>query len=195
MIEIPKGTFAVLYADPPWKYPPRKKGTKFGAGVHGHYPTMTDDEIVAMGAWIREVMTPNAVLFLWTTAPKLPLALRVMDAWGFRYSTIAFTWIKTLKGFTLARRPRFMVRSIRTFKGPGNYTASNAEICLLGARGSLTPTGRKLVDSVILAPKREHSRKPDEAIERIEAMYPMERKLELFCRYPRDGWTVWGNEV
>jgi N6-adenosine-specific RNA methylase IME4 len=48
---------------------------------------------------------------------------------------------------------------------------------------------------VINAPRREHSRKPDEAYEMVEAMYPELPKIELFARQARPGWRAWGNEV
>jgi N6-adenosine-specific RNA methylase IME4 len=49
--------------------------------------------------------------------------------------------------------------------------------------------------SVITAPRREHSRKPDEAYELIEQMYPELPKIELFARQRRNGWDAWGKEV
>ena len=41
----------------------------------------------------------------------------------------------------------------------------------------------------------EHSKKPEEARRRIEALLGDVPRLELFARRPSPGWDVWGNEV
>lgn len=175
--------YQIIYADPPWRYNNRcaHSKTKFGGGVHSHYPTMSDQEIIDLGEKIKRITAPNAALFLWATMPRLPLAIAVLEAWGFRYATAAFVWVKTTKQGTPAA-------------GPGFYTASNAEVCLLGVKGRMPPA-RRLINSVILEPRREHSRKPDVVRDRIEMMYPEARRLELFCRFPAPGWDVIGNQL
>lgn len=175
--------YSIIYADPPWRYGNRcaHSKTKFGGGVHAHYPTMSDQEIIDLGEKIKQITAPNAALFLWATMPRLPLAIAVLEAWGFRFATTAFTWVKTTKQGTPAT-------------GPGFYTASNAEVCLLGIKGKMPPAVR-MVGSAILAPRREHSRKPDEVRHRIELMYPEAKRLELFCRFPAPGWDVIGNQL
>lgn len=176
--------YQIIYADCPWHYNQRctHSKTRFGGGVHSQYPTMTDAEILALGESVKTIADTNAALFLWATMPRLPLAIKVMEAWGFRYATNAFTWIK------------MNPKSGTPFTGPGFYTASNAEICLLGVRGRMTPA-RRLVNSVILAPRREHSRKPDEARDRIVQVFGDLPRVELFCRFPAPGWDAYGNQL
>ena len=109
--------YEIIYADPPWAY-------AWGKGKNGghfapekHYGTMPTDEICALD--IKRLADKNCALFMWATMPCLPDAIKVMKAWGFKYKTCAFTWIKTKKdGSPLA--------------GMGSYTKSNAELCLLG---------------------------------------------------------------
>jgi N6-adenosine-specific RNA methylase IME4 len=120
-------------------------------------------------------------LFLWATDPLLPRALDVIEAWGFVYKTVAFTWVKTNRtgrGF---------------FTGLGYWTRANPEICLLATRGNPRRVGRD-VPRLLIAPRREHSRKPDEVYGRIERLVPGPY-LELFARARRPNWTAWGAEV
>ena len=105
----------------------------------------------------------------------------MIDAWNFVYKTVAFTWAKTTKdgaGFPI---------------GCGYWTRANPEQCLLATRGRPQRLSRA-VRQLILTPRREHSRKPDEVYDRIEALVPGPY-LELFARAPREGWHSWGNEV
>jgi len=144
------------------------------------YPTMSQGDIKAMRPSIDQWAAPDCALFLWITMPCLPDGLAVMDAWGFEYRTVAFTWIK----MTRAGTPAF---------GLGHYTRGNAELCLLGIRGRM-PVKVRDVPQVIMSPRREHSRKPDEQYERIERLYDGPY-LECFARYRRANWDVWGDEA
>ena len=65
----------------------------------------------------------------------------------------------------------------------------------MATRGNVLRPAVNTVSSLILSPRREHSRKPDEVYERIERMYPNARKLELFARNKREGWDSWGDEI
>jgi N6-adenosine-specific RNA methylase IME4 len=79
-------------------------------------------------------------------------------------------------------------------RGVGFYFRNVTELVLFGTRGrlrTLSP-GRSQVN-LLATRKREHSRKPDELYDIVEACSPGPR-LELFARYPRLGWTAWGNE-
>lgn len=168
--------FAVIYADPPWKF---KTWSKKGEGRSPKYPTMTLDEIKALP--VQQLAARNCALFLWTTGPMLPDALGVITAWGFTYRTLGFTWVKlNPSGIGLAH-------------GKGFWTRANAELCLIGGKDS--PKRRaKNVDQVVISPRREHSRKPDEVSERIECLVGGPY-LEMFARRRRPGWCVFGNEI
>lgn len=175
--------YQVILADPPWKYNSRANHkTRFRGGACGHYDLMSTKDICNL--LVGELADPNGcVLFLWATFPMLEDALEVIKAWGFEYKTVGFTWCK------------LNPKSLTPFFGVGFYTKSNAEICLLATKGPVMKPVVNTVSSLILSPRREHSRKPDEQYERIEAMYPIAKKLELFARQKRSGWASWGNQI
>jgi N6-adenosine-specific RNA methylase IME4 len=161
--------FPVVLADPPYRYDNQRSVTR---QPENHYPTMPTKEICAVP--VSDLATPDAVLFLWAPAPILLNALDIMRAWGFEYVTHA-VWAKDKIGL-------------------GTYLRHQHELLLIGQRGNHIARG-PLSSSVIHAPRREHSRKPDEAYELIERMYPDLPKIELFARNARDGWAVWGNQA
>jgi N6-adenosine-specific RNA methylase IME4 len=186
----------VIYADPPWAYNARNnQGTKFGGGVHSHYPVMGLEDIKNLG--VPSMCEDNAVLFMWATFPRLPQALEVMAAWGFTYKTLGFSWHKTNKDGSL-------------FHGVGSYAKSNCEVCLFGTKGKvgIVKKGQPIPDpkeklvvrsnfvsSAINAPKERHSKKPDEVRDRIVELFGDVSRIELFARKSSEGWAVWGNEV
>jgi N6-adenosine-specific RNA methylase IME4 len=121
------------------------------------------------------------VLLLWTPWSQLPGALDVIKAWGFEYKTVAFNWVKQNRGG----------EGLHT--GMGRWTRSNSEPCLLATNGD--PLRLDMgVHQLIVSPVREHSRKPDEAHERIERLL-VGPYVELFARAVRPGWVTWGNEI
>ena len=150
-----------------------------GRGAYLHYPIMNPDEIMALP--VKEIADDNCLLFLWAINPILPVAFEVIKAWGFTYSTVAFVWAKTNKDGTPAM-------------GLGYWTRANAELCLLGKRGSIRRLSRN-VRSLIISPRREHSQKPDEVRERIIQLVGNLPRIELFARRKVEGWDCWGNEV
>lgn len=173
--------FGAIYADPPWLF------TDFnGENAIDHYGCMSPEAIMALP--VAPLAADDCVLFLWATYPKLPVAFRVIEAWGFQYKTVAFTWAKQVKGDVgkIAAPPRW-------FMGNGYWTRSNAEICLLATRGK-PKRKAKDVRQLVVSPVGKHSRKPDEVSARIERLVDGPY-LELFGRRPMTGWTVWGNQV
>lgn len=147
-------------------------------------PTMREPELCALP--VGELAAPDCVLFLWTCWPVLEQSLRVLQAWGFTYKTCAFSWMK-------ADPYRLFADDKTPFAGLGYWTRANTEPCLLATRGK--PKRLKAdVRQGIIAPRREHSRKPDEIHGRIERLVAGPY-LELFARQERAGWTTWGNEV
>lgn len=173
--------YNIIYADPPWAY-------KWGQGKNGgnfapekHYPTMNTDDICKMKSTIKKIADKNCALLLWTTMPCLPDAIKVLQEWGFKYKTCAFTWVKVKKdGQPLA--------------GMGSYTKSNAEICLLAMRGHLK-SADKTVRQIIMSPRKGHSVKPFETRDRIVKLFGDLPRIELFARQKVSGWDCWGNEV
>jgi N6-adenosine-specific RNA methylase IME4 len=164
------GSFPILYADPPWRYEHVETESR---AIENQYPTMALDEICALPA--ADVATSDAVLFLWSTSPKLAEAMRVIEAWGFTYRTCA-VWVKDKIGM-------------------GYYYRQRHELLLVATCGNPpTPAPADRPDSVIEAPRGKHSSKPVAFAETIERMYPTLPKLELFSREPREGWKAWGNQ-
>lgn len=190
--ELPEKTFGAVHADVPWSFKVRTPAGE-GRSASRHYATMSLPDIKAMGKDVKRVAAKNCHLFFWTTQPFLPDALDIMREWGFKFSSVAFTWIK-LKPEVLAEQftPLHLVEA-DLHVGLGMTTRKNSELCLLGRRGSPKRLAKD-VREVILSPVREHSRKPDETYDRIKA-YCAGPYLDLFARQERSGWTSWGNET
>lgn len=192
---LPARHFACIYADPPWHFKARKAVQLGNPGseryIERHYATMKLPDIMALP--VRDVAAPDAHLFIWTTGPCLRQTFDVMEAWGFRYSAVAFIWVKFKRSHN-AQQLRFVPTAEADLHvGLGLTTRKNAEFCLLGRRGRARRNAKD-VREIILSPVREHSRKPDEAAARIER-YCDGPYLELFARSKRPGWTAWGNET
>ena len=83
---------------------------------------------------------------------------------------------------------------ISFFWGMGNWTRSNAELCLLATKGN-PKRQSKSVHQIIVSPIEEHSKKPDEARKRIVELMGDVPRIELFAREHTPGWDVWGNEA
>jgi len=174
--QIPLFKYDFIMADPPWAY---ENWSKAGEGKNAaqKYDCMSLDDIKAMQ--VGSLMQPDSLLWLWATNPMLPQALEVMEAWGFVFKT-AGTWAKmTSKG--------------NQHFGTGYLLRSACEPFLIGTIGN--PKTNRSTRSCVMAPVREHSRKPDKAFIEAEHLMPFATRLELFSRQERDKWDVFGNEV
>jgi N6-adenosine-specific RNA methylase IME4 len=193
--DLPRGHFKAIMADPPWHFRARTalqtRNFQCARDAEKHYPTMGLDDIKALP--VRELADKDAHLFIWTTGPCLRQTFEVMEAWGFRYSAVAFTWVKLKRSFNAMQLRVLPTLESDLHVGLGLTTRKNAEFCLLGRRGNARRNAKD-VREIILSPVREHSRKPDEARIRIER-YCDGPYLELFARSPRPGWSAWGNET
>ena len=170
--------YDIIYADPPWS-----SNSQFGRdnkkGNEQHYPLMSTEDISALP--IGKLAAPNAVLFLWVVDSQIFDAKQVIDTWGFRYKTVAFTWVKS-------------TRTDKDHFGVGAWTRKNPEICLLATRGKpkrLSASVRQLQRHQV----REHSRKPDAIRDAIVELIGDLPRIELFARQASPGWDVWGNDV
>ncbi len=174
--------YRVIYADPPWTFATYSHKGK-GRSPEAYYDCMSLEEICALP--VRDWAAKDCVLFLWATDPLLEKAFAVIRAWGFTYKTVGFYWAK------LNRSPPPLLFSRRNFfTGLGFWTRANPEPCLLATRGHPKRL-RADVAKLVIAPRREHSRKPEEVYERIEALCEGPY-LELFARRGRRGWDSWG---
>lgn len=173
--------FRTVLADPPWRFENR---TGKMAPEHrrlARYATMSTEEICALP--VAEIVAEKAHLYLWVPNALLADGLAVMQAWGFEYKT-NLVWFKTRKDGGPDGR------------GVGFYFRNVTELVLFGIRGKDNRTlaaGRRQVN-LVAERKREHSRKPDQMYDVIEACSPGPL-LELFARHPRPGWTQWGDEI
>lgn len=170
-VAMPTRKYPIVLCDPPWRFAVRSERGSWRT-ADAHYPTLTVEQIAALAVPAAE----SSVLFLWTTVPILPRALEVMTAWGFTYKS-SIVWVKDRIG-------------------TGYWVRNKHEFLLIGTKGAIpAPAPSARPESVIVAPIREHSRKPDEVYALIERVYPTLPKIELFARTRRDGWAAWGNET
>lgn len=204
----PGKRYHILYADCPWPYSDKKKAGRTRCGAENHYDCMSIDELCQLP--VESLAEDNAVLFMWTTFPLLLSAKdpeksppgRVMKAFGFRYKTLGFCWVKTNKDGSI-------------WHGVGAYAKSNPEICLMGVRGNVgrlvkdkvtglrigTDPKEKLsvvsnhVSSTLLAPRGPHSQKPPVVRDRIVKLFGDVSRIELFARDSADGWDSIGDEL
>lgn len=172
------GRYRTILADPAWQFSLRSpKGEK--KSPQAHYSCMPLAEIQALP--VAELAHPEGCgLVLWGTAPMLPQAIATLAAWGFSYVT-AGAWAKR----SSTGRAWHM--------GPGYRLRSRMEPYLLGTRG-LVPRRARNVCNLVVAPVREHSRKPDQLRADMEQVFDGPR-AELFAREAAPGWEAWGNEV
>ena len=124
---------------------------------------------------VSELADENCALFMWTTIPFLKQSFDVMEAWGFQYKTVAFVWIKKNR------------KADSLFWGTGYWTRANSEICMLATRGHPKRQSAS-VHQVIISHIEEHSKKPEEARERIVELMGDVRRIELFARRKSPGW-------
>ena len=184
MIPFPDKEYAVIYADPPWAPrnasiggSPRNRGT--GAAAR-QYPVMSVQDICALP--VRDIAADDSLLYMWWLASMPREALAVAEAWGFSVKTMTcFSFLKA----TSTGRDHF---------GMGFYSRANQEQCLVARRGRSIVQAHNVEQNI-----REyypgHSRKPDGAYDKIEAMCGDVPRIELFARRRRPGWDAWGNEI
>lgn len=182
------GTYGMIEADPAWSFLSYNgKGGVPHRTEEAPYPVMTLDEMKALP--VADLAAKDCLLNMWTIGSHLDQALELGRFWGFTFKSDGFVWVKTGKNDPA-------VRPI----GMGKWVRKQVEYSLIFSRGrpgrrdasvrQLFETG----DNVIYAPKREHSRKPDERYERIERLVEGPY-LEMFARNHRPGWDAWGNQV
>ncbi len=161
--------YNIILADPAWEYDFAQSDSR---KIDNQYTPTSLDEMKRL----RIPAASDSVLFMWATSPKLREAFELIDAWGFEYKTQG-VWVKDKIGM-------------------GYYFRQKHELLLIATRGALQlPDEDKRPDSVFEAPRAEHSEKPSLVYDLIETMYPKYKKLEMFARGKRKGWSSWGDEV
>lgn len=176
-------SYDVVLADPPWSYYGQQD--KWGAAAK-FYPTMTDEDLLSFP--LENWLNPRGVAFIWATSPRLDFAMDLIKARGLHYRGVAFVWVKTKKDGTPVG-----AQGVRP-----SIVKPTTELVLAASKiktGRPMPLASESIVQTVLAPKQEHSRKPDAVQDRIDLLYPTATKVELFARRRRDGWDSWGNEI
>lgn len=192
----PAGGFDLIMADPPWTFDNWSAAGE-EKNAKAHYDCEPLDWIARLP--VAALAADDCLLWLWATNPLLREAFDVVEAWGFTRKT-AGTWIKR----TVTGKVAF---------GTGYIVRASNEPFILATRGApkVTRSTRSAVVScdlpddftgdwpigtiTIEGPVRTHSQKPDEAFAAAEALMPDARRIEVFSRTTRPGWSAWGNEV
>lgn len=184
-----KKKYRTILADPPWK---ESGGGKIKRGANRHYPLMSTKDICALGPSVQALADVSCHLWLWVTGNFLEDGFLVMNAWGFRYVNFR-PWIKGEE----SDAGEIELQNA----GLGQYMRCDSEIVLFGVRGptqpfKTRPDGKRAQCRQSLIEKRteKHSQKPEKSYQDIE-LVSHGPYLEIFCRSPRAGWDVWGNEV
>lgn len=194
--------YDILYIDPPWQFNKRSNtSTKFGGGAMAHYSTMPMSEIKALDFSLP--LKPNALVYCWITLAKLQECITAIQSPTLKLVATGFVWIKTNPKLSTSiittDKPQIYYQNkgySKPFYGVGNYTASNAEICLIFRKGKMLKYENK-VSQVIISPRDKHSKKPIEAYDKLETMYPHSKfsKLELFARNTMAYFDTIGDEL
>lgn len=185
MIPLPDKKYNIIYADPAWHYGSKSavnntKGSEIKP-LQDHYETMTLQELCDLP--VKDITKDDAACFMWVTDSHLDEGIEVMKAWGFNYKTIAFNWVK------ITNKGNFC-------KNVAPYTMKSSEICLLGIKGRMLKYKvANNIESLVIAERTQHSKKPQEVRRRIELLFGDLPRIELFAREKWEDWDCWGNEV
>lgn len=188
--------YDIIYADPPWNY----NDKNCAGAAAAQYATMKLDELAALP--IPQIAAKNCVLFMWATYPKIEDAQALIKAWGFKYKSIAFQWVKLNKAADKAKLLQALQNSDSLeaalqkicFFGLGRWTRGNTEPCLIAVKGKPARVSPG-VGQLIFAPLGRHSAKPPEARNKIIELTGAGKRIELFARQHAPGFDCWGNEV
>ncbi len=181
--------YNIVYADPAWSYNDKMGNDSAFMSATSAYPTMPLEDIKNLK--VKDITDTDCVLFLWVVSPLLPEAFEVIEAWGFKYTTIGFVWSKKHKSGV-------------PVSNMGRWTMGNVELCLIAKKGKpqrICKNVKQLIEDL----RVEHSRKPDEVRKRIVELMGDLPRVELFAREDNqpnllgerifDGWDTWGNEA
>jgi N6-adenosine-specific RNA methylase IME4 len=167
--------YNIVYADPAWSY---WEGGQKNQSLH--YATMSLGDICNLP--VKDIADTDCILFLWVTFPILQESFKVIESWGFKYSTCGFVWVKKNKN------------TDTPFVGCGSWTRANSELCLIATKGNITRLDAG-ISQIIESPIDVHSKKPAIVRQLITKLVGELPRIELFSRQATDGWDSWGNEI
>ena len=172
--------YNVIVMDPPWPYTSRRMmqdNGKKAAGIDDEYSIMSIADMANLP--MQNICADNCLLYMWVTGPKLQEAFKLIDAWGFKYSTVAYVWNKRVPN-------------------PGFYSMSQCEYVLVAKKGR-APERKQGVNTrqYYEETRTVHSRKPEAIQDMIDVQFDMTnvKKVEIFARRYRKGWDCVGNEL
>ena len=183
--ELEQKKYKIIYADPPWNYGSKSAVNNSTGSDHKplseHYNTMSLDQLKSLP--ISEMTDKDAACFMWVTDSHLDEAIEIFKAWGFKYKTVAFNWIKTTNKGNYC-------------KNVAPWTMKSSEICLFGTKGAMAKYKQvNNIEALVFAERTKHSKKPEEVRKRIELLFGDIPRLEMFARQASEGWDVFGNEA
>lgn len=214
-VKINEG-FPLIHMDAPWSYENEREHNAALGGMP--YDTMSTRDICALRPLLDRVVAKDSVLLMWATLPKLPEAIQVMAAYGYKFTCVPFVWIKLNPTGELWQpmerhiimnaeegeaggvlKTKDVVLKGGVYSGMGSYVNGNAEIVIMGKRGRGCPRQAKNIKQIVFAPRGAHSAKPEEVRTRIGQVFgDATPKLELFARPPirvKGCWLKLGNEI
>jgi len=174
-------SFQLIEADPCWSFDNFSEAGE-EKNAKAQYDCMPTEEIASYP--VGHLASKNCWLWLWATHPMLPDALEVMKVWGFKYVTSG-VWSK--------RSADTEKKKGKLAFGTGYVLRCASEPFLIGKIGN-PPTFSKSIRTVIEAPRRQHSRKPDNAYDVAVELFGDVERVSLFSRVSRPGWKTWGKE-
>jgi N6-adenosine-specific RNA methylase IME4 len=181
----PEGTFDLVVVDLPLRwvaYSPKGEGRS----PQRYYPTTDVPALIRMKPMLDAVMAKNCAGCFWVYGPRLPDTLKVIEGWNFTYKSELLAWVKP--GIGTGKTTRKVIENMwLATRGRGLPIRDHGV-----SQGVFTEEDLPLA---IEARRRAHSRKPDETYQALERLYGDVRRLDLFARHERPGWTSWGNEV
>lgn len=168
---LPAGKYETIVIDPPWQMEKIERDVAPNQ-VAFEYPTMSEIELSEFD--VPSIAADDCHMFCWTTHKFLPSAMRLIEAWGFRYVYLG-TWHKN-GGFQPFGLPQY-----------------NSEFYIYARKGTPRFSDTKQFFTCFQASRREHSRKPDEFYDVIRRVTDGPR-IDVFSREARDGFDQFGNE-
>ena len=184
--------YKAIYCDPPWSYFNKKNHDSSMGGTP--YKQIPLEELKNLP--IQQIADKDSILFMCATLPKLPEALETIKSWGFSYTTCPFVWVKlNPKGsLEVDKENNRTILNGGIYSGLGHWTCGNAELVLMGKKGAPKRIN-KSIKQIIIAPRTQHSRKPDEIRQRIVQLMGDVPRIELFATEIVEGWDSIGGAI
>ena len=200
--------FDIIVADPPYSFSDKLNMSQVKRSADANYKTLSIDDIKKLE--VEEIAATDSVLVLWVPSSMLQDGLDIIKNWGFEQKQ-TFVWVKTKKSPLegLTKKLKKLLHSDQDIKEAvdsfdinevlsfymGRLFRQTHEIALIGVRGKVYGNlQNKSQRSVLLDSNIKHSAKPGGLQSRLDLMFPQARRLEIFARRERPGWTCIGLE-